>query len=310
MTTPSSGRKRGKPTNGTPSSGSKKSKETEVCLICDEIIHDGDNPDDAVYCEGDCQGWLHRNCVCMTKKMYVAIGQSNDPYFCPHCKFTIYHKEINSLRDTIQALSKELSHLKSQNPSAKPPVNVSPEHAASTEQDSARKFNVVLFGLNECSKGTKKIEREKSDLINATKVVTDLDSSIQSHSIRDTIRLGKYNPSGRPRPLLVSLNRSSDVNIILSKRAQVKSPYVIKPDLPRDARVTESHLLKVRWSLIQANTPKSDIKIRGNKIYVKGKLHGLADSTGFRLNEPPSDRNTSSLNTMDTSTAAATHPSI
>ena len=152
------------------------------------------------------------------------------------------------------------------------------------------------------------MEREKLDLNHATQVLTDLDNTVQPHSIRDTIRLGKYNPSsGRPRPLLVTLNRSSDVNSILSKRPQLKSPFVIKPDLSRDARVTESHLLKVRWSLIQDNTPKSDIKIRGNKIYVKGKLHGQADSAGFRPNEPSSTDSTSPPhNNMETSTAAST----
>jgi len=43
----------------------------------------------------------------------------------------------------------------------------------------------------------------------------------------DTVRLGKFNPEGHPRPVLITLNRSSDVASILSKRAQVKSPYVI-----------------------------------------------------------------------------------
>ena len=70
-----------------------------------------------------------------------------------------------------------------------------------------------------------------------TTVLTDLDDSIQFHAIRDLIRLGKYNPLGCPRPLLVTLNRSSDVNVILSKRAQVKAPFVIKPDLSFDAHI-------------------------------------------------------------------------
>ena len=68
---------------------------------------------------------------------------------------------------------------------------------------------------------------------------------MQLLSIRDTVRLGKYNPTGHPRPVLATLNESSDVASLLSKRAQVKSPYVIKPDLSREARTIESHLLKV-----------------------------------------------------------------
>jgi len=126
---------------------------------------------------------------------------------------------------------------------------------------------------------------EKADLNNAAEVLTGLENTVQPHSIRDTIRLGKYNPSGRPRPLLVTLNRSSDVNSILLQRSKLKSPFVIKPDLSREARATESHLLNVRWSLMQKNVFKSDIQIRGNKIYVKGKLHGQAESLGFSLND-------------------------
>ena len=150
------------------------------------------------------------------------------------------------------------------------------------------------------------MERIKSDVNNVTTVLNDLDDSIQFHAIRDTIiRLGKYNPSGHPRLLLMTLNRSSDVNIILSKRAQVKAPFVIKPDLSRDARITESHLLKVRWSLIQAKTPKVDIKIRGNKIYVKGQLHGQADISGFTLNEPPSNISSNNMDTSSTTTSSS-----
>lgn len=49
----------------------------------------------------------------MRKKLYVAIDQSNDLYFCPHCKFNIFQVEINSLKNTCQALSEELALLKS-----------------------------------------------------------------------------------------------------------------------------------------------------------------------------------------------------
>ena len=117
------------------------------------------------------------------------------------------------------------------------------------------------------------------------------------------MRLGKYNPTGRPRPVLVTLNRSSDVASLLSKRAQVKSPYVIKPDLSREVRTIESHLLKARWSLLQAKTPKSDIKIRGDKLYVKGKLFGQADSTGFTPGS--ASPNVSTVATMDTTTTTS-----
>ena len=67
---------------------------------------------------------------------------------------------------------------------------------ASTESTSARKFIVVLFGIAECSKGTKKFDRDNLDLNKATAILTKVDNSVQPFSIRDTVRLGKYNPTG------------------------------------------------------------------------------------------------------------------
>ena len=79
---------------------------------------------------------------------------------------------------------------------------------------------------------------------------------------------------------------------------------LFKPDLSREARTIESHLLKTRWSLIQANTPKSDIKIRGNKLFVKGKLFGQADVSGFT----PSTNTPVTGAPMDTNNPTTTPP--
>ena len=76
--------------------GSEKSKNAEVCLICDVIIMTGMIPMMLFTVEGDYQGWLHRKCVSMPKKLYIAIGESSDPYFCPYCKFNVYQQEITS----------------------------------------------------------------------------------------------------------------------------------------------------------------------------------------------------------------------
>ena len=177
MTTPRAG-KRDKPaTDHTPPKESKKPRENdhEVCLICDAVIHEEDNAEDAVYCEGDCQGWLHRKCVCMSKKLYIATGQSNDPYFCPHCKFVVHQKEVDRLRDTIKALSNELALLKSKEKPTDYSANVDQIPVAShsgrqqlssnvtsksetkptVETSSAdRKFSIVLFGIDENPTGT------------------------------------------------------------------------------------------------------------------------------------------------------------
>ena len=54
MTTPGGGRKRNGSLDGRNPTGNHK--ETEVCLICDVIIGDSEDPDDdALYCEGNCK---------------------------------------------------------------------------------------------------------------------------------------------------------------------------------------------------------------------------------------------------------------
>lgn len=321
-----------------PTEGDNDTEEPSVCPVCEELVKepsdDGKDPgDEALFCEGKCEAWYHRKCVGLSKCAYSRASESDIPFYCLFCLQLHYNNIISDLKLQISTLTSKVNQLPkttTNQPSASPPLSSSPADDIATtpssgakvpptipsapvaivKNDSVRKFNIVLFGVDECPKGTRKVDREKSDLNNITGVLTGLDNSVQPQAIRDTIRLGKYNPSGRPRPLLVTLNRSSDVNTILSKRSQVKSPYVIKPDLSQDARVTESHLLKARWSLIQAKIPKSDIKIRGNKLYVKGKLHGQADILGFKPIEPSITINTPpSHNGMDTSPAVTTSSS-
>ena len=50
----------------------------------------------------------------MTKKLYVALGQSDDPYLCPHYAFAEYEHEIDSLKDEVKSLSEELTLLNMQ----------------------------------------------------------------------------------------------------------------------------------------------------------------------------------------------------
>ena len=319
--------------DGSPPAGSDDPEEPPICPVCDAIIKepsdDGQVPgDEALFCEGKCEAWYYRKCVGVSKCAYNIASESENPFYCLLCMQAHYINIIVELKDQINTLTSKINQppaatnsssgqqpangVDDQQPSATSvPVTItSSVTTASTKPYSDRKFNVVLFGLAECPTGTKKFDRDQSDLKNVTEIFSELDNSIQSFSIRDTIRLGKYNPSGRSRPLLVTLNRSSDVTTILSKRAQIKSPYVVKADLPKEARDVESHLLKARWSLIQANTPKTDIRIRGNKLYIKGVLHGQADSTGFRPTLASTDKNTSASPTtatsMDTSTSIDT----
>ena len=80
--------------------------------------------------------------------------------------------------------------------SATPAVasNTTMPNSASAQAD--RKFNAVLYGLPECSKGTKKYDRAKQDLTNVITAVSHVDQ-ITSQNICDCFHLGKYKESAK-----------------------------------------------------------------------------------------------------------------
>ena len=73
--------------------------------------------------------------------------------------------------------------------------------------------------------------------------------------------------------------------------------------MPRDQRQEESVLLREGWSLIQSGVDRKNIKIKGNSLYVNGKLHGQVfnlkyssqDNGPSHPDHPNSSRSTSSV---------------
>ena len=107
--------------------------------------------------------------------------------------------------------------------------------------------------------------------------------------------MGKFSSNAPlPRPILIKFVRVADVTSILSKRKNLSHPYSIKPDMSPDQRLQESILMKERWSLIQSGASCSHIRIRGNSIYIHGKLHGRVLNHKFeRDTQEPSSRTNS-----------------
>ena len=145
------------------------------------------------------------------------------------------------------------------------PATVSQSLPRSTVNSQAvngreRKFNIVLYGMDECPKGTPKSNRLEEDLKNAISVISEVDQSITSHSIRDIHRLGKYSVEAKKsRPLLVKFIRAS------KRRSSIGASVIIKPDMSPSERKRESILLKERWSLIQSGVPRKAIRIQGSR---------------------------------------------
>ena len=95
-------------------------------------------------------------------------------------------------------------------------------------------------------------------------------------SIKDFHRLGRYKEKqDRPRPILVKFLSTLDANAILSNRSNVSSPIIIKPDMDKEERDTESMLLSERWNLIQSGIDRKLMKIRNKQIYVNNQLYTL-----------------------------------
>ena len=142
-----------------------------------------------------------------------------------------------------------------------------------------RKFNVVLFGIPECPEGMPRHARLQSDTKHVLSALPTTEPKIDSSSIRDLQRLGKFQPSrSRPRPLLVKFIRSSDVSSILSARPSPGSNVSIKPDLSKSDRLRHSILMKERWKLISSGSSRADIKVRGSSLFLHNTLHGSLDS--------------------------------
>ena len=71
--------------------------------------------------------------------------------------------------------------------------------------DAECKFNVIIYGLPECKKGTPKYKRTISESNSASLAIQSICPEISQQSVRDCSRLGKYSQDHqRPRPTGVS----------------------------------------------------------------------------------------------------------
>ena len=147
-----------------------------------------------------------------------------------------------------------------------------------------RKCNIILYGLQECPKGTIRSVRTKQEVEKVMEIFASIDKDVGPQSIRDCFRLGKYKePNSRPRPVLVKMNRSIDVINLLAVHRNPPDHLTIKPDLSPEERELDSILMKVRWELIQSGQNKKDIKIQSTKLYLKGNLYGSVTDSKFVL---------------------------
>ena len=150
--------------------------------------------------------------------------------------------------------------------------------------NSERKYNIIVYGIKECPKGSSRRIRMTKDTEAVSSIIKTIDSQISDQSLRDCFRLGKYCDT-RTRPILAKLTRSSDVSTILANRGKLTrdSGFSIKPDMTPVERAIESKLLHERRELINTGIERSRIRIRGNTLYLNKKKYGSVVDSVFNL---------------------------
>ena len=88
-------------------------QELAICSICEKQVVDDsetEDGDDAVFCDGECQCWLHRTCVCLPKSEFAKL-KTEEPFHCPRCSSNMQMKIICELREAVAALTVQVQEL-------------------------------------------------------------------------------------------------------------------------------------------------------------------------------------------------------
>ena len=208
------------------------------------------------FATGDCQQLLHRYCAGVSLSCYKEMKREGDSFYCYGCSERRNKRDLAVLKHTVELLKQEIAELKKTLSQVQSESNVPPQDCGTHSQPSYasitgsgesvtdtrpkpqvvttkeryhldKKFNIIIYGIKECQKGTSKRERLESDLNSVVSVLTGVDNTIQSQSIKDIYRLGKFSQYHKyPRPLLVKFIRAADASTILSKKSSCESPCV------------------------------------------------------------------------------------
>ena len=168
-----------------------------------------------------------------------------------------------------------------------------------------RRFNVVVYGIEECPTNTIRPARLQKDFDSVSSIFSGLGVTPDPGTIVDCYRLGKFKvQSPRPRPILVKFRSVIHVNQVLANKRSLSTPVFIKPDLSPEERTREAVLLKERWELLQKGYSRSIIRIRNNSIFVNNQLYGQVKNSVFQtcptsLPQAPTDQPVAASQLMD-----------
>ena len=248
-------------------------------------------------------GFIGR-CAGLSSTNFKTLSEAGDDqtFFCLCCELQAHKAEIENLMSSFTELQKQLFDLKRKLEAIQAPATERPSrsrapmsftsatkvaHELHSERanNTERKFNLVVYGIDECSQKTNRQLRTKQDLENAIEALSGANDEIEPSDVKDLYRLGsKYDSkSKRPRPLLIKFLRSSVVLNLLSSKNKLEAPIYIKPDLSPFERQKERLILKERRAQIDKGTEQRNIKIRNNSLYIDNKLHCKVSTDGSKL---------------------------
>jgi len=224
------------------------------------------------------------------------VAEEIDQLVSAHCKI---EKAVLDLSHKIEALQLQETKLVDQIQTTSTTLNTYAAHP--TQQPPNRKSNVVLYGINECPSRTTRHERQQSDMKSVLETLHGIKVQLNPDHKIDCFRLGKFKQNQpRPRPILIKLQRTMDVNAILANKSSLPSPLVIKPDMLPQERAIESVLLKERWTLIEGGHNRKQIKLSNNRIYINNQLHGEVVNGVFKRSSCSSAKQTQPMDTTHT----------
>ena len=104
-------------TTNTPHSKRKRAlqnspgENSTICLVClDRIIDATDDTDgqEAIFCEGTCNSWIHLQCAGLSQTLFKILQESEVPFYCPHCRLITQDKQLQEFKTMVENLLKEV----------------------------------------------------------------------------------------------------------------------------------------------------------------------------------------------------------
>ena len=215
-----------------------------VCPVCEKVIvEETENlqGDEAVFCEGACQSWIHRTCIGITKQMYASLGESEDSFFCCYCMIASLQTEISSLKTQVKSLTTELKEIKTL-PTVQSEEDSNIMSTAPVHTDALNKIHTQIKEITSSLSNHQKIIEQKDRIDRANNlivsgisenseqeetplIISDLLSSklgLSNISISQARRLGKHKEAqNKPRPILITLPKSHDRSSVISNRSKL-----------------------------------------------------------------------------------------